>query len=178
MLHAVENFLDKETCEFLVQFAENGEEHFNVIEGNEFWSKRVLRILETHPEIAQNIAKRIAAEISQRYNCIEPWCDTIDLIRWPVGWKQEVHEDQTPGFEYRDFGCIIYLNDNYSGGNTYYPNQKKKVQPVVGLLAIHPGTSEFEHGVTTVEGSPRYTIASFWTLNRRRAGLPDLTETL
>jgi hypothetical protein len=34
------------------------------------------------------------------------------------------------------------------------------------MLAMHKGTPDYMHGVTKIENSIRYTIASFWTFEK------------
>jgi hypothetical protein len=174
-LVTVEDFLDRETCAMLVAHAEQTDA-WEESPSHEFWNKRILRIANTHATLSGKIAQRVAAEIEARYECGPVWCDTLDLIRWPVGWKQDVHDDQANGFEYRDFGSVIYLNDNYSGGHTHYPKQGVSIQPKVGMLAVHPGDDDHPHGVTMIEDAPRYTIASFWTTQKDRAWLARIVE--
>jgi hypothetical protein len=73
------------------------------------------------------------------------------------------------GYEHRAYGSIIYLNDTYEGGHTYYKNFNHEVTPKAGALAVHPGDSEHLHGVTEIKDGMRYTIASFWTLDKGKS---------
>ena len=59
-------------------------------------------------------------------------------------------------------GAIIYLNSDFEGGELYYPNLDIVVKPEPGLLAIHPGTLKYLHGVKPVIGNTRYTLTSFF----------------
>jgi hypothetical protein len=79
----------------------------------------------------------------------------------------EDHKESLEWFNHREYGAIIYLNDNYSGGHTYYPNHNFDIAPAVGKLAIHPGDPEHLHGVSKIEDGVRYTLASFWTQDEK-----------
>jgi hypothetical protein len=72
------------------------------------------------------------------------------------------------GFEHRSFGSIIYLNNDYLGGHTYYPNFDIEIIPEAGKLAVHPGDPNHLHGVTKIENGIRYTVASFWTTEKEK----------
>jgi predicted 2-oxoglutarate/Fe(II)-dependent dioxygenase YbiX len=57
----------------------------------------------------------------------------------------------------------IYLNDEYTGGEIYFPDYEISVKPKPGQLIMFPGGHEFKHGVHTVTSGNRYTMASFLT---------------
>jgi hypothetical protein len=76
------------------------------------------------------------------------------------------NENSLDWFAHREYGAIIYLNDNYNGGHTYYPNHNFDIKPEAGKLAVHPGNPEHLHGVTKVSDEIRYTLASFWTQDK------------
>jgi hypothetical protein len=143
---------------------------------NEFWDNRVINTPKLNelfgPEIDSlvfDITMRIKDFIVKEYDIKEDlFPDLVSLCRWFPGMEQPPHADDmtntdVKGLEHRDFGAIIYLNDNYQGGKTYYPDYGIEITPKVGALAVHPGTPDHLHGVTKIEGNVRYTIASFWT---------------
>ena len=76
---------------------------------------------------------------------------------------------ENKNFNHRYFGCVIYLNDDYIGGETFYPDHNFKIVPKSGTLAIHLGDCNHRHGVTEVKENTRYTIASFWSFDKMRA---------
>lgn len=173
-----ENFLSKEDCDYLIETAiasdlwESG--------GTEFWDNRVINYWKMKnydgkaAEIMLNANDRCGNVIRNNYHAEEVYSDTLQIIRWFPGMEQPPHADDMTntdihGFEHRVFGSIIYLNDTYEGGQTYYPNFDIKITPKAGSLAIHPGDPEHLHGVTKVENDMRYTIASFWTFNKNRS---------
>lgn len=169
-------FLPLDKCQYLITAAiranawESG--------GGEFWDNRVLNYasLKEFDYVAADImleANVLCKDaIKQAYNLEkEVYSDIIQVVRWFEGMSQPPHADDmtdtdVTGFSHRVFGSIIYLNDNYSGGHTYYPNFGEEVIPEAGKLAVHPGDPKHLHGVTTIEGGTRYTVASFWTFEK------------
>ncbi len=96
--------------------------------------------------------------------------DIFQLVRWQPGdCLQPPHADaeQTDGsihpFAYREFAAIIYLNQEYTGGQLYFPHFNLEPILSTGTLAIFPGTLKYLHGVTPIESGTRYTIAGFFT---------------
>jgi prolyl 4-hydroxylase len=172
----IEDFLSKEDCDHLIKSAisldmwESG--------GGEFWDGRVLnygKVLKHDKDTANmmlDINLRCKAIIEKEMLESENiYSDTLQVIRWFPGMEQPTHADDmsntdVQGFSHRSFGSILYLNDGYSGGHTYYPNLNFEITPKAGALAIHPGDEEHLHGVTKIDGGMRYTVASFWTKER------------
>lgn len=177
----IENFIDKDVVEKILYFAKstNG---WEATSKNDYWDKRSLNDLNIFNNYSQEIGKelyeirtKIAEAIKTSYDIKEIHPDILQLVRWHDGMEMGVHSDDmenTPAHEqlgYRDFGAIIYLNDDYTGGHTFYPEQDYEIIPKSGSLAIHPGDINHMHGVTKIIGNTRYTIASFWTKDAGKA---------
>jgi hypothetical protein len=187
MIHAIENFISKEEADILLRYcrlaAAKNYWKYNDRE-NDYWKDRCIdaRSLIEKPEdfggesaeivrdIMLDIKDRISryiSEISQTNDTY--YTDCLQLVRWPIGSSQDPHADaeyddhSDHPSPWREYGSIIYLNDNYTGGNTYFVNKRESMQPKSGLLAVFPGTLEYTHGVSEVGENIRYTIASFWT---------------
>jgi hypothetical protein len=174
----VNNFLSNEECSFLVNFAKTTDK-WRKIPGN-FWDGRTLNYIELNGEV-KNIFHRSIVNIQEimmmKYELEMPiYPDTMDLVRWYDLMEQQPHCDDMNDnkqehlkFSHRFFGCIIYLNDDYDGGRTYYPEHNFEIIPEAGKLAIHLGDCNHRHGVTQIKGNTRYTIASFWTFDKSKA---------
>ena len=58
--------------------------------------------------------------------------------------------------------AIIYINDDYTDGELYFPNKDFKIKPKPKSLVIFPGTEEYTHGVYAPgEGPTRYVLPGF-----------------
>lgn len=58
------------------------------------------------------------------------------------------------------YGIVIYLNDDYKGGEIFYPKLNLKIKPKAKSIIIHPASTE--HEVLKVKGEKtRYIISSF-----------------
>jgi hypothetical protein len=152
--------------------------------GSDFWDNRALNIKtirdgysEDVADIIYSISLRIQEEIKSWYGLDNVYPDLLQIIRWFPGMSQPAHADDMTdvggadlsAFHHRDYGAIIYLNDDYTGGHTFYPQHNIEIIPKSGKLAVHPGTPEYMHGVTEISGGIRYTIASFWTKNKEKS---------
>jgi len=141
----------------------------------EFWDNRIISYHSVKDKFGLEVANlfsdiiaRIKDFIIKEYELDKDLTPgAISICRWFPGMEQPPHADDmtntdTKGYEDNAFGSVIYLNENYTGGKTYYPDYGIEVTPETGKLAVHPGNVNHIHGVTKVEENMRYTIASFW----------------
>jgi hypothetical protein len=63
-----------------------------------------------------------------------------------------------------DINSLIYYNDNFEGGELYYPDYDLTVKPEPGLAVAHPGDINYLHGVKPIISGERYTTPSFYTI--------------
>lgn len=175
----ISNFISKNEAEEIVNIVKTIEPWDNPEEG--FWQNRVLNvgtIYTNHSKelamLIYNIKLKIEDAITELYGGKKVFADLLQVVRWFPGMEQTPHADDMTDsdaegldwFHHRHFGAILYLNDDYKGGHTYYPQHNKEIIPEIGKLAVHPGSPDHMHGVSKIEDGVRYTIASFWTYNK------------
>lgn len=69
-------------------------------------------------------------------------------------------------FTNKIFTSIIYLNDNYEGGELYFPQHNNfEISPEKGTMLIFSGTIENMHGIRKITNGTRYTHVTFWSNN-------------
>lgn len=166
-----EEFLSPEECDYLIWLAESQEIWLE--DTIPFWAGRNLPFFPTlqYRQYAsthtQQLSIRIYAKIKEfieksfgeKVNA-----DQMGIVRWPPGSWQMTHIDHVDGLD-RVAGCVVFLNDDYEGGEPFYPYYGKTTKPKTGMIYAHdPGPSHL-HGVTRIIGKTRYTISSTWTRN-------------
>lgn len=111
------------------------------------------------------------------------------ISRWRVGREQRPHVDYINDHEDNDFealysagmnesfikqfkenyttknySTIIYLNENFSGGELYFPQYDElTISPETGMMITFKGDTHHMHGVKKINEGIRYTISIFWT---------------
>ena len=166
-IYVEHSFLSKKTCTELTAYL--SEASWAVLDNDEFWSGRIHRFGSVEKSMlstTNKIKTQISDYIENKFDSLAH-CDTIDFIRWQDSKQMPLHRDAMDIYMYRDWGSILYLNDDYEGGHTYYPELELDVKPQVGSLVVHEG--DILHGVRPVFGNTRYTIASFWTKDKEKA---------
>jgi len=167
MIYTQDNFIDTKTIDHYLEIPDSIEwveahgDHKN-------WHNRVYPLLRTDYISSVPVLKKIQQTIQKETGKLV-YADTFNLVRWRVGDYQMPHADaENPNgdphpFPWRNYGCMLYLNNNFSGGEIYFPDHDIEIKPRPGLLAFFPGTTEYMHGVREVTEGTRYTIGSFWT---------------
>ncbi len=102
--------------------------------------------------------------------------DTLQFALKPDGDFLGVHADNsslngTPSIApWREWASVIYLNDDFQGGETFFPDFDYQVNPVPGRIIIFPCDLDHKHGVHKIIGGDRKTLNSFWSrqlINKR-----------
>lgn len=169
----VEGFLSSDECAAIYDRV-RAFDGWEVSRGHDFWNGRVCDVFKCLPfNVGRRIVGGIKGHILDRFGDLFPsgvYFDTCDLVKWPVGSSQPPHRDDVPE-KHRLVGCVVYVNDDFIGGETFYPNLGFSVKPVAGSLALHLGDEEHLHGVTPVSAGERFTFSSFWGTDSGKAHL-------
>ena len=57
---------------------------------------------------------------------------------------------------------LLYINDDYVGGELYFPEYELEIKPKAKTLITFPATDDYLHGTRkVVSGSDRFVIATF-----------------
>jgi hypothetical protein len=63
-----------------------------------------------------------------------------------------------------DINSLFYWNDDFEGGELYYPQHDIVVKPKPGLAVVHPGDIHYLHGVKPIISGERFTTPAFYTV--------------
>ena len=96
--------------------------------------------------------------------------------RWDVGDSLSLHTDAekedctAPLASYIDmyqpptaisYTALVYINDDYQGGELVFPQHNLKIKPKSGTLVMFPSTCMYPHEVAEVASGVRYTYSMF-----------------
>lgn len=186
---ALENFMTEEEIVALDSFIRNNqywdktETHYDddgvVIYDASYWDDRVATyptISRTDPKIPlviEGMVKRLKKEVDAFFG-VDALPTSPAIVRWLPGQLQmphadkELHEGENRGkpndFPYYDLAGLFYINDDYEGGELYFPNQGIQFKPKRGAAYFFPGDLNYIHGVTEIKSGERYTCPFFWTI--------------
>ena len=154
----IDDFLSPEQCAWMVDYAKS--KPSTHLEDDPFWDNRIWHDAPHPPDIKKKLSTirdLISAEFRTK---AAPPESSWQIVRWQDGLCMPLHMDYGAKGEYpnREFASIIYLNDDYLGGQTYLKSGEVII-PKTGRLVIFRGGSK-PHGVRTVTGD-RFTCINW-----------------
>jgi predicted 2-oxoglutarate/Fe(II)-dependent dioxygenase YbiX len=96
-----------------------------------------------------------------------PHCDGESLWK-PPGNEPLIWRKSTD----RDLSTVLFLNDDFEGGDFVFPEFRVRVRPEPGMLVCFPSTHEYLHGVEPVTKGTRYSIVNWMTVK----GFPSMED--
>jgi hypothetical protein len=185
----VENFLTPPELSYLKTFMKNNtswdytesrwDEDGTMIYDASYWKDRVATwntLESSNPEVITVIANAILRmkPIVEKFFNVVAFPTKPALVRWTPGTFQNPHADKElhvgedagkPNlFPHYDLAGLFYLNDDYEGGELFFPNQGIRFKPKVGSAYFFPGDMNYIHGITEITSGERYTCPFFWTI--------------
>lgn len=150
--------------------------------GIDFWEGRIVYMTDVaaHDASAAGIMggfqKRATAMLGEFYALTRPlWTDTVQLNIWEQGSCLPPHTDNSNpdgtahSTPWRDFSSIVYLNEDYEGGELYFTAKDRVLKPRRGMLVAFSAGYHHEHGVLKVTKGRRITMPAFYTFDQRKA---------
>ena len=191
MIVELENFMTEEEIVFLEKAAKSltiwdvTESHMNengtVTYDSDYWKDRVATsptLNKNDPTIAPVIAglfERLKPIVEEFYK-VEVVPTGTTIVKWLPGQFQKPHADKelhegpdagTPNdFPHYDLSSLFYLNDDYEGGELYFPLQGVQFKPKKGAAYFFPGDKNYIHGVTEIKNGLRFTCPFFWEITK------------
>jgi hypothetical protein len=190
----LKNFLTEEEKVKLTNFALNNKiwdytedtynENGTIIYDANIWKDRVATedsLNESDPSVLitiNSMIERLKVEVDKFFN-VNARATGPAIVRWPIGARQEPHADKElhegpdagmpNAFPWYDIASIFYFNDNYIGGELYFPLQGIEFKPKAGSAYFFPGDMNYIHGVRPVQSGNRFTSPFFWTIKEHRS---------
>lgn len=88
----------------------------------------------------------------------------ISISKYFVGASMGPHTDSGPEPKTENISAVLYLNDNYDGGEINFPEQRVKIKPSAGSIIIFPSTPPFFHESMPIISGTKYMSPAFWHL--------------
>lgn len=88
----------------------------------------------------------------------------ISISKYFVGASMGPHTDSGPEPKTENISAVLYLNDDYQGGEINFPEQRVKIKPSAGSIIIFPSTPPFFHESMPIISGTKYMSPAFWHL--------------
>jgi hypothetical protein len=124
--------------------------------------------------------QRLKVEVDKHFR-VDAWATSPTMVRWIPGNQQLPHADkelhkyeqwgghpdregQPNDFPFYDIAGLFYVNEDYEGGELYFPEQGIQFKPKPGAAYFFPGDRNYIHGITPITAGERYTCPFFFTI--------------
>jgi len=88
------------------------------------------------------------------------YTEPFNLLKYQTGQEYKAHHDgDTPSG--RSYSPILYLNDDYSGGELEFVNFNITIKPKAGMLVIFPSSYPYAHIAHPVKTGTKYAIVTW-----------------
>jgi len=113
------------------------------------------------------------------------WFESPQMLKYNVGGFYQAHADsdsydpdrgQWRHDLDRDISVLLYLNDEFEGGDLQFEYFNYRIQPKPGMLVWFPSDSRYYHGANPVRSGTRYAVVSWAALSdteKLRERMPD-----
>ena len=99
-----------------------------------------------------------------KHNVKMNYWEVMNCIRYGEGQHFQEHADH--GFSYSaTVSLVAYVNDEYEGGNLYFPKIGLDIKPQAGDLYIFPSTYLFSHRAMPVKSGMKFSIVTMLDYN-------------
>jgi len=85
---------------------------------------------------------------------------TMHLLKYDESGHLPAHQDQ--GISSRVLSVLLYLNDDYEGGEIEFTHSKIKFKPKSGSVLFFPSNFLYVHEVYPVTKGPRYALPNWY----------------
>lgn len=167
-IKVVPNFLSKEEIEYLMSDIEN-RPHISFVsqkdnEGNPLTYmhqyngiKDINKIIERCKEQISNFYGIAKEKVQEK----EPH---LSVVKWTEGTYLNLHIDDLGYVTDNHLPVLIYLNNDYEGGEIKFETHNISIKPNPGDFVVFPGNLNYPHEVTKVLFGVRYTLPIWFTI--------------
>ena len=102
----------------------------------------------------------------KRFNLKMEYMEAINFVRYEVGQHFQVHSDD--GFSYScTISSVGYFNDDYEGGELWFPTQDITFKPEKGDILLFPSNYMYSHASLPVIDGVKYSAVTMFDYNDR-----------
>jgi hypothetical protein len=159
----INNFLTEEECDLIV----NNLNTKTALSLTGFWENRIFSEF-SFPKECKSILKKYRIKSHAQVKKI--YGDTLlansmnqHIVKWPEGPGMEEHiDDEAKERSHYHIASVLYLNDNYDGGEINFPQHNLSIKPKKGDLLIFPGNQNYAHEVKEILSGERFTAPGWY----------------
>lgn len=137
----------------------------NMFIDNSAFSKECLFIINTINDAINSCSKDYAIKHKGlSIGSLSP----ISISKYFAGKSMGPHVDNYNDDPNKTISVVLYLNDNYEGGELNFPEQDICIKPEAGSLVIFPSIRPYYHESKTIISGVKYMTPGFWEIQKEK----------
>lgn len=179
---SLRKFITTDELSIINSWLEENSDLFLQSESNdEYWNQRAI-YWTLMPSHIQDILMEKVLQIKAIIESIDGpvYAEYPQFIRWKEGAALDpphadcCNPDGTPNQSpWRSHGAVLYFNEDFEGGELFYPNHNLSIKPKAGMAGIHRADLDCLHGVREVTSGTRMTVSVFFTKDAELAKIKN-----
>ena len=93
------------------------------------------------------------------------WHENYAMLKYETGQEYKLHYDSGSNLG-RAISALVYLNNDYDGGEIEFPNFEIKIKPEPGMLILFPSNFAYSHIAHPVTSGIKYSLVT-WIKDRQ-----------
>lgn len=153
--------LDEEVSSFLSYIQSSPDEDWYADMATGHWAGRSLLLRNANNSQIETVTDEVQDRLFNSFTDYSRIHQLNSILRALPGQSMGPHRDDVePEDKINMYGVVIYINDDYEGGEIYYPEVGMAHKPKAKSMVVHRASTV--HGVNPVVGdNVRYIITSF-----------------
>ena len=159
-----EDFVTSDDCDYLINFLDNTQDSYG--------RHNDIRKISLRPEseVIKNILLNILDKAKKEFNNNNLFVTSYMISSYEPGYSMGVHVDTEDMRECNKISMVLYLNNNFKGGDIIFPIINFKHSPKAKeLVCFLSEPQENAHGVEIIESGKRYVMPIFITDEKENA---------
>ena len=124
-----------------------------------------VELIEMHQDL-YNIVKSCVDDYANYWGINVVYYEAFNFVKYDgPGQQFKIHADHGPAYN-TTVSVVVYLNDNYEGGELYFPRLDKLIyKPKIGDIAIFPSNYIYEHASCDMIEGIKYSVVIMTDIN-------------
>ena len=162
-IKVIKNFLSPKECKFLIDIVSKfGKAEEFPVQWDSDFNPTIVRKTYLNLTVAGKYISVIKELLEKEYG-FPVNNKSAFFARWDAGDSLDLHVDDLGPTNYNHMATLIYLNDDYEGGEIEFPTHKLTHKPSIGDLIMFPGNMHYAHEVKTIISGVRWTLPMWFS---------------
>ena len=125
-----------------------------------------VELIEMHQDL-YSIVKSCVDDYANYWGINVIYYEAFNFVKYNgPGQQFKIHADHGPAYN-TTVSVVVYLNDNYEGGELYFPRLDNLVyKPKIGDIAIFPSNYIYEHASRDMIDGIKYSVVIMTDINK------------